>query len=84
MFILTSIYSNVEKDISLELENISTGVYDIIDDKSHHYEVVAKVKTPPTSTVGKDGINLNQCPAYVPDTPNTLKRDDLYETITLP
>ena len=50
------------------MENTSscTGVYDVIDDKSHDYEVIAmktnKIKPPSTH---KDGYNLNQCPAYV-------------------
>ena len=91
-------YSNSKNNKSLELENTSAVIYDAVDDKSHDSEVVVKVKAneiepPPTRTDGRDGFDLNQCPAYVlVPTPRNNDderdlpeiKDDLYETISSP
>ncbi len=62
------------EDIAFELEKTT---YDVVEDNSHDYEVIAKVETnkiepPPTDT---GGFDLNQCPAYVPF-PESCKRDE--------
>ncbi len=74
LFVLIIYISNPEKNITFELEKTT---YDVVENNSHDYEVIAKVKTnkiepPPTGT---GDFDVNQCPAYVPF-PESCKRDE--------
>ena len=96
MFCVYTVIARITNPSNLKT-HLHAIIYDAVDDKSHDYEVVAKVKTnkiepPPTRTDGRDGFDLNQCPAYVVvPTPRsnldgdfTENKDGLYETISSP
>ncbi len=83
------IFSN---DKSLKLENNNPSIIASAINEQHEYEAIAiesKIEPPPKP---KDGINLNQCPAYVqvisPHTEDGGKdsmeklKDDVYETVS--
>ena len=47
---------------------MDTCTYDVVGNQGHEYDVIKKVKTPPTKTGGggREEFNLSKCAAYGP------------------